>query len=239
MRTKSIYPAMAIVGLALGILLSFQFRVTREAMEVPQISRVQSMSEMVAAAREERDKKQEQVDAMRAELDRTAAGPEQEALKGQLEKYRIEAGLTAVTGPGVEVTLNDSNAPVEPGEDPNLYVLHDIDVLWVLNELRAAGAEALSINGQRVLATSEIRCTGPTILINKNQRLTPPFVISAIGNQDNLINSLKMRNGVIDRLQFFNIQVNVKKVSQIDIPAYAGSISFDYARPVSEVQSKQ
>lgn len=238
MRIKPFHIALALVGLVMGILLSVQFRVTKETMRTPQISRVQVMASKVSEARAERDSKQEQIDKMRADLDQIAAGTELGPLKEELASARIEAGLSGVYGPGVEVTLNDSNAVAKPGENPNLYVLHDEDILRVLNELRAAGAEALAINNQRVVATTEVRCTGPTILINRNQRLTPPFVISAIGHQDNLVNSLKMRNGVIEYLQFWGIQVNVKKVAQVTIPPLSGSISFDYARP-AEVRKSQ
>ncbi len=236
MRIRPFHIALALVGLVMGILLSVQFRVTKETMRTPQISRVQVMASKVSEARAERDKKQDQVNRMRADLDKIAGGAELGPLREDLKSARIEAGLTEVSGPGIEVTLNDSNAPVKPGENPNLYVLHDEDILRVLNELRAAGAEALAINGQRVLAATEIRCTGPTILINRNQRLTPPFVISAIGNQDNMINSLKMRSGVVDYLQAFNIQVSIKRIAQINIPPLPVNISFDYAKPTGEVQ---
>lgn len=237
MRLKPFHLALALVGLVLGILLSVQFKLTTETMKTPQVSQVQAMAAKVNEARSERDRKQEQVNKMRAELDKIAAGAELGPLRVDLTAARIEAGLAEVTGPGIEVTLNDSNMAAKPGENPNLYVLHDEDILRVLNELRAAGAEALAINGQRVLATSEIRCTGPTILINRNQRLTPPFVISAVGNQDNLVNSLKMRGGVIEYLQVFGIQASVKKVSNLNIPAFSGVISFDYAKPAAEVQN--
>lgn len=236
MRLKPFHFALALVGLVLGIMLSVQFRVTREIARTPQISRVQNMAARVSEARSERDRKLEQVNRMRSELDKIAAGAELGTLSEDLDSARIEAGLTEISGPGIEVTLNDSNVAAKPGENPNLYVLHDEDILRVMNELRAAGAEAMAINGQRVLATSEIRCTGPTILINKNQRLTPPFVISAIGNQDNLVNSLKMRNGVLESLQFWGIQAGVRKVTQINIQPLPGGVSFDYAKPAAEVK---
>jgi len=239
LKLKPFHLALALVGLALGVLLSVQFRVTRDTMNTPQISRVQTMAVKVNEARSERDRKQEQLDKLRADLDKIAGGAELGPFREDLKNARIEAGLSEVQGPGVEVTLNDSNTIAKPGENPNLYVLHDEDILRVLNELRAAGAEALAINGQRVLAISEIRCTGPTILINRNQRLTPPFIISAIGHQDNLANSLKMRGGVIETLQFWGIQVNVKKVSQVTIEPLSGGVSFDYAKPAAEGQKLQ
>ncbi|MFZ5647226.1 MAG: DUF881 domain-containing protein [Bacillota bacterium] len=236
MRLKPFHFALALVGLVLGVLLAVQFRVTKETLKTPQVHRVQSMITKVSDARAEHESKQEQINKMRAELDKLAGGAELGPLREELLQARIESGLAGVYGPGIEVTLNDSNIAVKPGENPNLYVLHDEDILRVLNELRAAGAEALAINNQRVLATSEIRCTGPTILINRSQRLTPPFVISAIGNQETLANSLKMRGGVIETLQFWGIQVSIKKVSQVNIPALSGTISFDYAKPVAEDQ---
>jgi uncharacterized protein YlxW (UPF0749 family) len=217
-------------------MLAVQFRLTRDTMKTSQIHQFQAMVTKINEAKAEQDKKQELANKMRADLDRIAGGVELGPMRDDLNRARIEAGLVGVSGPGVEVTLNDSNKAAKPGEDLNLYVLHDEDILKVLNELRAAGAEALAINDQRVLATSEIRCAGPTILINRTQRLTPPFIIRAIGNQDNLVNSLEMRDGVIDALEFWGIQVNVKKVSQVNIPPFSGSISFDYARPVTEVQ---
>ena len=236
MRLKPFHLTVILVSLVLGILLTLQFRMTRETVKAPPVNRAQTIVAKINDAKTERSNKQDQINALRADLDRLAAGTEMSAFMDQLNRSRIEAGLSGVYGPGIEVTLNDSNVPVKPGENPNLYVLHDEDILKVMNELRAAGAEALAINNQRVLSTSEIRCAGPTILINKNQRLTPPFVISAIGNQDNLVNSLKMRGGVIETLQFWGIQVGVKKVSQVNIPAITGNISFDYAKPVPEVQ---
>lgn len=236
MRIKPIYLVLAITGLVLGVLLTVQFRVTKDITKNPQVHRVQPMVTKINEVRSELDQKQELVNKMRSELDKLTAGTELGAFRDELNAARIEAGLVALSGPGVEVTLNDSNIPAQPGNNPNLYVLHDEDVLRVLNELRAAGAEALAMNDQRVLATSEIRCIGPTILINRNQRLTPPFVIKAIGNQDNMVNSLKMRDGVVDALQFWGIQISIKKVSQVNIPAYVGGISFDFAEPVPEGQ---
>jgi len=222
--------ALALVGLVLGIMLAFQFRVTREINKTEPVQRAQRMSAEVSQLKKERDYLQASVSELRATLDQLPAGPRDTELKEELEMARILAGVTELSGPGVEVTLNDSNITLKPGENPNLYVLHDEDVLRVLNEIRAAGAEAISINGQRLLASTEIRCTGPTIVLNKNKRLAPPYVITAIGNPDTLEGSIKMKGGVAETLQFWGIQVGVKKIPQVTVPPYSGGISFDYAK---------
>lgn len=227
---KSFQWALAVVGLVLGIMLAFQFRVTREIQSTEPVQRAQQLSAQVNQMQKDRDSLQTQVDNLRSKLDNMSTGPQSAELKEELDRARVEAGVSELNGPGVEVTLNDSNISLRPGENPNLYVLHDEDVLRVLNEIRAAGAEAISINGQRLLATTEVRCTGPTIVLNKNKRLAPPYIITAIGNPDTLESSLKMKGGVAETLQFWGIQVAVKKLPQVTVPAYSGGIKFDYAK---------
>lgn len=223
---------LIIIGLIAGFMFSYQFRLTKNIEQNPSLSQAQTLVSQVNESRDERNALQHRAEKLRAELDNAMTGEQLSSLKNELNSARKEAGLIEVKGPGVEVTLNDSNKIVQPGENPNLYVLHDEDVLKVINELKAAGARALSINGQRQLANSEIRCVGPTILTNKFYRLTPPFIISAVGDPDNMVKSLQMRGGIIEQLQFWSIQISVKKVSEITIPAYTGSLRFDYARPV-------
>lgn len=215
-------------------MLSIQFRLTQDIKKTAPIARIKELSTNITQLKTERDSLQERVDKLRDQLDQAASGPQLADLKSKLELARVEAGVTNVSGPGIEVTLNDSNIAFQVGENPSLYVLHDEDVLRIINELKAAEAEALSINGQRLLATSEIRCIGPTILVNKNKRLVPPYVITAIGDPDKMIGALKMRGGVIEQLQVFGIQVNVKKLSSVTVPAYNGSTTFDYATPVQD-----
>src|SRR5699024_2632690 len=99
------------------------------------------------------------------------------------------------------------------------YLIHDSDLLSVINELRDAGAQALSLNGQRILATSEIRCAGSVVLIN-GQRVTAPFVIYAIGDPTTLHNALTMRGGVVDVLSQWKIQVNVTMSEKLLIEKY-------------------
>lgn len=222
--------ALAFVGLVLGIMLAFQFRVTSEINKTEPVQRTQQLASQVNQLKQDRDFLQEQVNSLRSSFDQISAGPRDSELKEELEHARILAGVTELSGPGVEATLNDSNISLKPGENPNLYVLHDEDVLRVLNELRAAGAEAVSINGQRILATTEVRCTGPTIVLNRDKRLAPPYVISAIGDPDTLESSIKMKGGVAETLQFWGIQVGVKKMSQVTVPAYSGGTRFEYAK---------
>lgn len=160
-------------------------------------------------------------------------------LNNEIEDLKILAGLEKLQGPGITVTLDDTRAinkiAADAGfYDPNVYVIHDSDILMVINELRAAGAEALSVNGQRIISQTEIRCVGPVIQIN-GIRLTAPFKISAIGAPDLLASSLKLRGGIIDSIEQSDIDVIIEKSDIIQIPKVENVIEYKYATPIEEV----
>jgi len=112
-----------------------------------------------------------------------------------------------------------------------LFLIHEEDLLKVVNELFAAGAEVVSINGQRMIANTEIRCAGPTILVN-GTRIASPYEISAIGSARGLESSLNMRGGIVEMLRAVGIKVNLVKSSKVVIPAFSGASHFDYVEPV-------
>lgn len=175
---------------------------------------------------------EKEVAQLREELAKAAEG--RALLKGMtesVERARIQAGLTGLTGPGVQVTLNDSNQETRPGQDQDMYVIHDEDLLLVINELLAGGAEGVAINGQRWTSRSELRCAGPTASVNRT-RIGVPFVIRAVGDPDTLESSLKMRGGVLDALRTWGIRVRVERFDRLALPGYSGSLDYQYAKPV-------
>lgn len=227
LKIKNIYWSVILVSLVIGVIFSLQFRMTRDIKYNETIRRTQELADQVAQLKKEQDVLQPQLIRMREQLENLSTGPLSSQLKAEMELATVFSGLSALTGRGVEVTLKDSNATQKLNDNPNLYIIHDEDILKVVNELKTAGAEAIAVNDQRLVATSEIICNGPTILINKKS-LVPPFVITAIGNPEIMEGALKMRGGVAEFLQFFGIQVSVKKLEQLTIPAYSGSIKSDY-----------
>lgn len=148
-----------------------------------------------------------------------------------LDELKFLSCAVPVEGEGIIIRLDDSSKVAKDGENPNLYVVHDDDILRVINELKAAGAEAISINGQRLTAVSEIRCAGPTISVN-NVRSSAPYEICAIGEKKSLENSIKMRGGVEETLKVWGIQLEVEVKDKIFIPAYKGEIQNRYAKIV-------
>lgn len=166
------------------------------------------------------------------------------AMEADLQDARMFAGLTAVEGPGIVVTLKDS-AKRPPSDIPealradltNNYIIHDVDIQRVVNELHAVGAESVAVNGQRVVGTTAIRCVGPAIQVN-SVPLTPPFKISAIGNPQSLAAALNMPEGIAEMLkQTDPAMISIAQKSKLVLPAYDGATDFRYARPVSDKEA--
>ncbi len=152
-------------------------------------------------------------------------------LKEQLDNAEILAGMKEVEGPGVVVKMNDGTKTPLPGEPESLYWLHDSDILLVINELKDAGAEAISINGERLTSISEVRCVGSVLSIN-NVRTGAPFIINAIGDPKTLESAMLFKGGVIADIAAY-CEVDVKTSEKIVVPAYKGAINFKYATPTA------
>lgn len=223
MRIKYFSWSVALVSLVIGVILSMQFNMNSIIQHNESIRRTQVLADQVAQLKKEHDAVQPQIIKMREQLESLSAGPLAPQIIAEMELATIFSGITELSGSGVEVTLKDSTVSPKHNDNPNLYIIHDEDILKVVNELKAAGAEAIAINGQRLVATSEIVCSGPVIRINKKP-LVPPFVITALGSPETLEGALKMRGGVAEFLQFFGIQISVERLEHITIPAYSGSI---------------
>jgi uncharacterized protein YlxW (UPF0749 family) len=218
---------VAFVSCILGFMIATQLRSVAniKAAALP-YQRVEDLTEQLKRMEKERSELLLEVEKLRAKSSDAFYAKELQRLGGY-------AGTVKLQGPGVVVTIDDSKRQSKPGDNPNLYLIHDDDLLKVINELKAAGAEALSINGQRIIAISEIRCAGPTLSVN-NVRSSPPYVIKAIGDPQTLDAALKMRGGVVETLKFWGIQVQAATEQNVIIPAYKGAFSFEYAKPLAE-----
>lgn len=180
------------------------------------------------------------------EYERTLNDYEQQAAKKstsgrritkELKDARLLAGLTDVKGPGIEVVLNDKQKDTfTPSDnfDPSMYIVHDIDLLDVINELKSAGAEAISVNNERILPNSRITCGGPIINVGKDKRFAPPFIINAIGDSQEMQKYLMRSDGIINILKFFGLSIKVSVKDEIIVPRYYGEIMFNHAKSIED-----
>lgn len=174
-----------------------------------------------------------QVQALQAQVNRSArqAGQVDSAVGASQAKVNPllgPGGLTAVRGPGLEVILDDSSGV---SVDPNQLLVHQSDLQAVVNALWAGGAEAMSISGQRLIATSAVRCVGPTLLLN-GEVYSPPYRVAAIGPSATMQKELTASPGVTlfrEAAGYYGLGYTVEVENSIVVPAYRGTLGLSYA----------
>lgn len=197
--------------------------------------RNQDLSSLVGARARDNKKLAEQMSRQRAELDalqnKSAADPKQAAA---LEKAAVAAGAHPVKGPAVRVVLDDAPDDVKPDDvDEDLLIVHQQDIQMVVNLLWQAGAEAMTVQGQRVISTTGIKCVGNSVVLH-DIPYAPPYVIEAIGDVDALIAALDGDEQVKVYKQYtaaYQLGWKQERAGEVSMLAYAGQTELKYARP--------
>jgi uncharacterized protein YlxW (UPF0749 family) len=192
----------------------------------------QSRSDRVAALDQERAELQAEIDQLTK--NQTGAGLKQ--ARAQLAQLQSPAGLEPVSGPGVTVTLNDAPRRVlNDGQgDIKRKIVHQQDIQAVANALWAAGAEAVTVQGQRIVSTTGIKCVGNSVLL-QGVAYSPPYVIAGIGDPDAMLARIDSDPAIALYLRDvadFQLGWDVEVSDQLKFPAYAGSIDTQYAQPL-------
>lgn len=222
---KTVYFSITLVAVILGLMVAMQFRITHTVERGVPYGREQELTMEKRQLEKDMTQLREEVDDLTDKLAQAGKGDIQatDVLNSEYLKIRAYAGLTVVEGPGVEVLFESVN--------PNIYSVKDDDLLKVINDLRSAGAEAIAVNEQRILATSEVRQAGSHINVNL-AKITEPYTITAVGNATTLKSSLEIKGGLVENLlQDRGIEVKVETKDSILIPAFTGALQFDYAKP--------
>lgn len=144
----------------------------------------------------------------------------EELMNEELDYLKVISGYSSIVGSGVVITIKDSERELSSGETPNDLLVHDIDILRILNDLKKAGAKGIAINGERVLPTSEIKCSGATITVNKTT-YGQPFIIEAIGDTESLMASINAPQSYASLLRsVYGIYINIEENEEITLKFY-------------------
>jgi uncharacterized protein YlxW (UPF0749 family) len=227
---------LIVSSLILGFLLTAQMQAVRSRPPAnPEYSRDLSAVTIQRLEEEQRGLK-ETIRSLRAQL----ASQQQAAMSGasnlasipeELARQRLAAGLSPQAGPGLIVTLDDSAKNMPTGDDPANYLIHDYELRDVSSLLWLAGAEAISINAERLVSVSSVYCVGSTILVN-NTRISPPYEIKAIGNPTTLEDVLRdpaALKKLKSRATLYGVQFRFSQARDLMAPAYTGGIAVKYA----------
>ncbi len=215
MKTKKISStiSISIICILLGLALSWQFQSIRNNASVMNLENQKKDDLVVKILNEQKNNENLKVKLSELQVQinkfENASGNSDENMKllsDEINKLKIVAGLTDVKGKGVIITF---------AKEDSLNVADD-DLLSILNELRATDAQALAINEQRVIDTTEVRAAGGYIMVN-GRHVIPPYQIKAIVEPDNAVNALSMIGGPLEKIKLF-IDVDVKKSDDVIIP---------------------
>ena len=143
-------------------------------------------------------------------------------------------GLEAVSGKALRVTLDDAPLSENPdGVDANMLVVHQQDIQMVVNTLWSGGAEAMTIQGQRVISTTAVKCVGNTVVLH-GVAYAPPYVIEAIGDLNALQKALDTSEAVRiykEYVSAYQLGWSVERAGQVTMPAYTGAVAVSHATP--------
>lgn len=233
---RAFFFSITFVTIVLGVMLGFQFRAVSAGNDVVPRDREQELALEKKRLVEDLCKLQAEISDLSTKLDKAGIGQAEadEALEKELAKISRFAGLSPVSGQGVELVVQSHQGQAGPGiiHDPK-DIVTDGHLLKIVNELYSAGSEAIAINGQRITAVSEIRLAGNHINVNGTP-LSPPYRIIAIGNASALKNRLELEDGLVEYLSESGISVDVQERSKVMIPAFTGELYFEYAKHFKE-----
>ena len=231
--------SMLAAALVLGVLTSVQWPTI--AAQFPQASPQSSqISQTVHKLELEQQELKRAIGRLREKLNDLQGSVSDSAdilqeVRAELTLHKMRAGLIGIQGPGVRVVLDDG-PHVNASGDKNGALIHDYDLRDTINVLWIAGAEAIAVNGERIVDITSIYCVGSTIMVN-DTRLSPPYEISAIGNPVQLQDYLR-NPGYLDdiktRVNKFEISIEFVSIELWTIPAYRGSFPQRFVQPGSK-----
>ncbi|MGX8797882.1 DUF881 domain-containing protein [Fusibacter sp. JL298sf-3] len=234
---KKDYWWIGIASIVLGVLIAFQMKFVQRTYldgQTPSQKTAALVTEL-GAVKADREALQEELDHLKMQLDEIQVSASEESiivknLTDELNRYKVFAGMTKVEGGGVLLSVD--NPPVDLNLSLEKNIAYDYKLLLeVMNELNSAGAEAISINEQRFVNSSEVRLAGNQVNVN-GVPLSPPFIIKAIGDAKTLEGALNLRFGVVQTVREQGYYIEMKQVDTLEIPAFNGSVKMRYATPV-------
>lgn len=232
--------SLVVASAVLGFLMTVQFRSTAARLPSREQSRLVTADTIAHLEKEQRNLKERLV-TLRGQMtalqhSRDLASSRAGVLGADLDTQRLAAGLVALRGPGLVVTLDDSSKPMAAADDANNYIVHDYELRDVVNVLWLAGAEAISINGERLTNLSSLYCVGSTILVN-DTRLSPPYEVRAIGNSADLQQATENPKNFGKfrvKVRTYGIQFRVAAGKDVTVPAYNTNVAIRVASPAAQ-----
>ena len=213
-----------LISTVLGILISMSIREKAEIMSPMSIEKIENYNRELNVVENQINVDKEIISHIKSSIEEKSSPAYQDELKrslqNELKELKILSGEYDIKGEGIVIMIDDSKN--EDYKNTNLGIIHDIEIMIILNELKAAGVDAISINDVRVMGDSEIKCMGPTVKVDGHSKATP-FIIKAVGDMEMIYNIMSDKNSYINLLETtYYMDVKVEKNKNIIIPKRDG-----------------
>lgn len=234
-KIKSTTITYMIIFLILSMAITVQLRtMAGKDSNVSQLLKNDELKDSLLQWEEKYNSKVEDLNQSNKELEKmrlsaSSLDSDSQEKSNQLKNNEKLLGLTDVVGEGVIITAKDGQV-AKATDSISDYLVHDVDLREIVSELCNAGAEAISINDQRIVKSTCIVCAGNVISIN-GEKVTSPFIIKAIGNQERLY-GINRPGGYINYMKDYT-SVDIKKSNNVEIKKHDGALNYKYAKPAN------
>ncbi|MCL6590569.1 MAG: DUF881 domain-containing protein [Firmicutes bacterium] len=233
LKVKSWQTGIGLIAMALSAIVVLQLRTEFKIGATLPTRQVNELARIFSNQKMQLQKYENEISDLRKQLNDYDRDRE-------IIRLKMAAGLVPLVGKGLRITLSDAERKMTGDDEPVfLGIVHYSQLELLINELWAAGAEAIAVNNYRIVGSTGLSCAGTTILVD-TKRIAPPYIIDVIGDPKNLKNALLMPGGFVENeIQSFGLKFEIEQVTEneIRIPVYKGSISFEHAK-LDEEQGK-
>ncbi len=229
--------ALLVPALLFGFLVSAQWQTQVERSQLA-VRYNAPLTEAARSLQDEQNTLKTQLAELRVRLDTIQANASTQTdatrgLQARIDELKARAGLTAVTGDGVVISLESAKQAAVSAKDTEKSVCHSTDLTDIVNTAWRGGAQAVAINDERIVGTSSVYCVGATIMVN-GTLMSPPFQIVVIGRQDQLLGAFEdpaQLRDIKQRSEVHGLGFRVSRAGQLRVPAFSGALNVRAAQP--------
>ncbi|MEG1311063.1 MAG: DUF881 domain-containing protein [Romboutsia sp.] len=230
MKIKIPYKSVIICSIVLGIFISLQLKaINLENKGMTTSKKGNELALELKGLKKEEEEIKLEIEGLKESIHKYKDIDGESAIKSELKKYEELAGFTDVEGKGIEVRIKSNEENIQSSEASSSIIYNYDLLLSMINKLNSAQANAISINGERIISNSYINLKEDKLYINDIQ-VTEPFIIKAIGDCETLSSALQIKYGIIWEMEkYYNVKTELEKKQQIKINGYSKNIKINHS----------
>ena len=235
MRKKSAYKSVVICSVILGIFISLQLKtINMENSGMTTSKKGEQLALELKGLKKEENELKSEIEILKENIEKYKGDNGDIALKSEIKKYEVLAGYTDVVGPGIEIKINpiynQNSIANESSVNLNQSIIYNYDLLLsMINKLNSAQANAISINGQRIVSDTYFHLKEDNLYMN-DTKVKEPIIIKAIGEPETLASALQIKYGIVWEIEkYYNYKIDIAKNQNIKVNRHVKKIDIKYS----------